>query len=297
MKIYENIEVERDRIQTCINKFGWTSDHNLDWFSVALNQPDGKPAFAEFEDGSGLLVHQYPNSYKIWSDPLSKKSLASSKISEFSKNVLWGEIKEVWCNDASDSIRPELVKDGGLLIGEIDYSLEWPVLNMENYDINLSGGHFKDIRNAKNKFYREHKVQSIDSVEFDKSILHKIIDGWKNTVADKDDYHDHKYHNAIDNDFRGFLAARVFVVDGRPVGINAGYSVINNPKRFSGVIGVHDYSIKELGLVLWLEDFDWVKNAGHKEMDLQGDEGGGLKFKMQFNPTIERKTDTFCIKK
>ena len=60
MKIYENIEAERDRIQACINKFGWTSDHNLDWFSVSLNRLDGKPAFAEFEDGAGILFHNYP---------------------------------------------------------------------------------------------------------------------------------------------------------------------------------------------------------------------------------------------
>ena len=63
------------------------------------------------------------------------------------------------------------------------------------------------------------------------------------------------------------------------------------------MIGIHDYSLTDLGLMLWLEDLEWIKNASYKELDMQGSEGGGLKFKMQFNPTIERKTDTFCIKK
>ena len=77
MKIYENIEAERDRIQACINKFGWTSDHNLDWFSVALNRPEGKPAFAEFEDGTGILFHSYSGEWQIWSDPLCDKKLSA----------------------------------------------------------------------------------------------------------------------------------------------------------------------------------------------------------------------------
>lgn len=81
MKIYENIELERDRVQACINKFGWTSDHNLDWFSIALNRPDGKPAFAEFEDGTGILFHNYSGEWQIWSDPLCDKSLSADKIS------------------------------------------------------------------------------------------------------------------------------------------------------------------------------------------------------------------------
>ena len=85
MKIYENIEAERDRIQACINKFGWTSDHNLDWFSMALNRPDGKPAFAEFEDGAGILFHSYIGEWQIWSDSLCDKNLSADKITEFAK--------------------------------------------------------------------------------------------------------------------------------------------------------------------------------------------------------------------
>ena len=296
MKIYENIEDERDRIQNCINKFGWTSDHNLDWF-VDGTVEDGKPAFVEFEDGAGLLVHQYSGSYEIWSDPVAKKSFSADKISEFAKNILDEKIKKIACNDVSDNIRPELARDGGVSVGETNYSLEWPVLNMEKYDPALTGGYFKDIRNAKSKFYKEHELKAVNKSEFDKKILHKIVDDWENIVGSKDDYNTLKYHNAINNDFRGFLATRVLVVDGNPVGINAGYEVPNNSERFAGIIGVHDYSQKDLGLILWLEDFDWVKKAGYKEMDIQGDEGGGLKFKMQFNPVIEWKTDTFSIMK
>ena len=300
MKFFENIEAERDRIQACINKFGWTSDHNLDWFSVALNRPDGKPAFAEFEDGAGILFHSYPGEWQIWSDPLCDKSLSADKITEFAKFGFKKDIDKVWCNYVSDEIYPLLKSKNELVLDKIDYSLDWPVLYMEQFNLALPGGRSKDIRNARNKFNREHKMEVIDFEKKYSGRLHDVVNNWKNIALLKDEknyVYDFWYYNAIDNSFRGFKTARILNVDGKPVGFNAGYEVVNNPKRFAGAVGIHDYSLTDLGLILWLEDLEWIKNAGYKELDMQGSEGGGLKFKMQFNPVIERKTDTFSIVK
>ena len=296
MKIYENIESERERIQNCIQKYGWTSDHNLDWFVYGKIKKDGIPTFVEFDDMSGLLVHRYSNEWRIWSDPLCNKENASEKISEFSQYAFKEGVGRVWCDDVSDVIYPELIKNNYLKIEDIYYSLSWPILNMETYDLNLPGGNLKEIRNARNKFYREHTLKSVDSIEFDKKNLHEIVENWKKAISAKEDIYDLKYHNAIENNFKGFITARVLVVDGNPVGFNAGYEVPNNPSRFAGVIGIHDYSIKDLGVISWLEDLEWIKKHNYKEVDLQGTENNQeLKFKMQFGPIIERKTDCFSI--
>lgn len=301
MKFYENIGAERDRIQNCIRKFGWTSDHNLDWFADCIVSEDGGPVFVEFSGGTGLLAHRYKDKWRIWSDPLCKKQSASDKIFKFADHVLSDEIREVWCDDVSDTIYPELKNNSSLIINDIYYSLQWPVLDMDKYDTFLPGGHFKDIRNAKNKFYREHEVRVASFSEFKKEDLRKVFYNWKKVISkkqDEKDISDLKYHNAIENNFRAFLTARVFVVDGRPVGLNAGYEVPNAVSRFAGIIGIHDYSLNDLGLMLWLEDLEWIKNAGYKELDMQGSEDdGGLKFKMQFGAKIERKTDTFSIQR
>ncbi len=300
MEFYENIEAERDRIQACINKFGWTSDHNLDWYADSVIEKNAMPVFVEFDDGTGLLAHKYPDKWRIWSDPLSSQDVAVQKIAEFSEFILTGDIKKVWCDDVSDKIYSELQKTDKLKLNEIYYSLLWPVLEMDKHDPSLPGGHFKDIRNAKSKFYREHDVEILEAKDVAKDDLNKIVDDWKKEVIkkQKEDVYDLKYHKAIDNDFRGFLTARVLVADGKPVGFNAGYEVPNNSKIFAGVIGIQNYSLKELSLILWLEDLEWIKNKNYKELDMQGDEeGGGLEFKMQFNPVIERKTDTFSIVK
>lgn len=301
MNFYEDINIEREKIQNCIRKFGWTSDHNLDWFADCILSKDGKPIFVEFSDGTGLLTHKYKNMWRIWSDPLCKKSFAVDKILEFAEQVLDDEVKEVWCDDVSDNIRPALIKNNRLTIGEIYYSLLWPILDMEKYDPNIPGRHFKEVRNARNKLYREHKVQILSPSEIKKEELHDIFYKWENAISekqDKEDIFNLKYHNAVEDNFRAFSTARVLVVDGRPVGINAGYKVPNAPDRFAGIIGIHDYSLNDLGPILWLEDLGWIKNAGYKIYDMQGSEDdGGLKFKMQFGAKIERGTDAFPITK
>ncbi len=298
MKFYENIEAERDRIQACIKKFGWTSDHNLDWWVCGIITPEGVPVFVEFDDGTGLLTHKYLDKWRIWSDPLSGQDVAIQKIIEFTEFIFKEDIKEVWCDDVSDKIYPELQKTSSLRLNEIYYSLSWPIMDIGIYNPMLPGGHFKGMRNAKSKFYREHKVEVIEASQIDKKELNRIVDDWKRLCGEleKGDVYDLRYRLIIDKGFSGFNTARVILVDGQPIGFNAGYEVPNNLGLFAGVIGIHDYSVKEIGLIMYLEDIEWMKNAGYKFYDMQGSgDDGGLKFKMQFEPTIERKTDTFSI--
>ncbi|MDP3792746.1 MAG: hypothetical protein Q8Q89_03365 [bacterium] len=299
MNFYENIEAERDRIEACIKKFGHTSDHNLDWWACSIITTDGVPVFVEFSDGGGLLAHRYPDKWRIWSDPLSKEPDMADRIGEFAIKILEDDkIKELWCDDVSDKIYPELKKNQSLKLNDPYYHLFWPVLDMAKYDPTLPGGHFKEMRNAKSKFYREHKVEVLKTSELSEKDLIKIVDDWQKEVTkkQKEDIYDLKYRRIIKNNFRGFTTARVLVVDGRPVGFNAGYKTPSHPGRFAGVIGIHDYSVKDLGTILWLEDLEWIKNTGYKELDMQGDEeGGGLKLKINLGGKIERKTDTFSI--
>lgn len=301
MKLYNNIEAERDRIQVSIKKFGHTSDHNLDWWACSIITPDGAPVFVQWPDGSGLLTHRYPDKWRIWSDPLFLEADMANRIEEFALEVFQdSKIIEIWCDDVSDKIYSELKNSQSLKLNEPYYYLFWPVLNMAKYDPSLPGGHFKEMRNARNKFYREHKVEILQTSELTEEELLKIVDGWLKEVTkkQKEDVYDLRYRLLIKNNFHGFITARVLVIDNRPVGFNAGYKVPNHPGRFAGVIGLHNYSLKDLGTVLWLEDLDWIKNAGYKELDMQGSENdGGLKLKLQFGGKIERKTDTFSIEK
>lgn len=302
MEFYTNIEAERSWIENSIKKFGHTSDHNLDWFLISAYKEGGEPIFVKFDDNSGLLTHKYFDEWNIWSDPLSDKNSAVDKIVEFVSAVLGAQVKEVLCVDVSENIRNKIMNNKSLGVGEVEYSLFWPVLDMNKYNPSLPGRHFKEIRNARNKFYLEHKVEVVNTSKVNKADLLKIIDSWQHTLTKKDkedieDIYDLKYRRAVANNFKGFLTSRVLLVNGKPVGFNAGYEVVNNQKRFAGVIGIHDYSLNDLGTILWLEDLDWIKNTGYEELDMQGSEdGGGLKLKLRFGAVIERKTETFPIR-
>ncbi len=299
MEFYYKIEDERDRIQESIKKFGHTSDHNLDWWSCSVISFDGVPVFVQWPDGSGILAHKYPDKWRIWSDPLSEESDMAQRIEEFALKIFTEfKPKEIWCDDVADKIYPDLKKIGKIVLGGIYYSLLWPVLDMSKYEPVLPGGEFKDMRTARSKFYREHRVEVLKTDQLPKTDLLKIVDSWLIEVVkkQKEDVYDLKYRKIIEKDFAGFTTARVLMVDGKPTGINAGYEVCNRPNRFAGVVGIHDYSYKDLGTILWLEDLDWIKRAGYKEIDMQGSEDdGGLRLKMKFGSQIERKTDTFSI--
>lgn len=298
MKFYDDIKSERDRIQSCISKFGWTSDHNLDWFADSVITSDGKPVFVQWPDGTGLFAHRYSDQWRIWSDPLCPQKDTAERVKEFALEVLAEEkVKEIWCDDVSDSIYPDL-EQKALNVEPIYYSLFWPVLDLSKFDPTLPGRHFKEMRNAKNKFFNEHELEVIGAKELPKEQLHRMIEKWKGVLhQNKEEVYDLRYHNAIDGNFRGFDSARAMMVDGAPIGINAGYDVPNKPGRFAGVIGIHDYSIRDIGIIFYLEDLEWMKSAGYKEVDLQGsEEDEGLNFKLRFGAVVERKTNTFSIR-
>jgi len=300
MKIIENPLNQRELVERCIKRYGHTSDHNLDWFVCGITAKDGKAVFIEWPDGSGLLTHRYGKEWRIWSNPLSLESAMVDRIAEFALKIFEDKsIEKVWCDFIDDNIRPALVKMSKFKVNDIYYSLLWPVIDMTFYDPKLPGGRLKDLRHARNKFYREHKVAVKPAQSINKEDLHNIVQRWKNNRKNKDEEtYDLWYHCAIDKDFRGFKTARAVMVDGLPVALNAGYEVVNKEERFAGIVGLHDYSSQDLGTIIYLEDLDWIKNAGYKEADMQGsEEDHGLRFKMRFKSTIERKTDTFSIKR
>ena len=168
---------------------------------------------------------------------------------------------------------------------------------MEKFDLELPGKHFKSVRNAKNKFYKEHLVEMISAISVNKQDLHNIVDRWhKQRLFSKiPELYPGRYHNLINADFTGTDSARVMLVDKKTVGFNAGWKTTNNEIEWSACVGIHDFSIKDLGVALLLEDLEWIKKSGYKTCDLGGSEPNALKFKMQFLPEKTYKTYTFYL--
>ena len=151
------------------------------------------------------------------------------------------------------------------------------------------------MRKTKNKFYKNHQVVLLDAREYeDKKSLHLIVDEWRKQRGGNDRVHLFPYHNFIDSNFKGATEARIFMVDAKPCGINAGWPIPNS-NIFYGALGIHDYSLPGLGDALYLEDLDWLKNRGYKKANMGGGEDALTNFKNKFRPESFYKTHIFSV--
>lgn len=298
MNLHENVAAVRELIEETIRRYGFAPEHNIDWFHYAV-EPYQKPIFFSWPDGTGLMTHKEEKEWYTFSEPIAPAGLRGKRIAEFARFALAeSSIKKIVTEARADT-RKEILKSlaPSFKTRSINYTLNWPVMNMEKFDPALPGGHFKSIRHAKGKFYKDHKVGIMDAKAIQKEFLRKIADVWIKARKGTDRAYKHSYINAAVAGFAGLESARAMIVDEKPVGFNAGWKMPNSDQYYAG-IGIHDYSIRDLGLMLYLEDLEWIKNAGYKIADMGGvEKGGPLYFKNQFLPESWYKTFIFSIVK
>lgn len=298
MKIIDDSQIFRPLVERAIQKFGYAPEHNLDWW-VDYTSFKQKPIFVEWPDGSGLLTHKSDKDWNLFSEPLMSQSSSGKQIIEFVEFALSQSGIERVTIEAREETRQRILEalSPSLKAQPIDYTLVWPVMNLQKFDPLMPGNHFKSLRNAKNKFYREHAVEVLDILSISKEELRSIVKKWSAILNSKsmEDVLDYTYFNLIDANFGGTKTARALSVDGNPVGFNAGWTIPNSDIFYSS-IGVHDYSLPDLGVVLYLEDLEWIKSTGYKTADMGGVEvGSPLNFKNQFLPESWYKTFVFSI--
>jgi hypothetical protein len=255
----------------------------------------------EFDNGEGLLTIEERDKKRItvFSSPIASPSRRAKIIIEYLEKIF--ELLEI--EKVIFELESFLYKEvlGGLpknlKARAINYTLTWPVYNLKNLDASLAGGHWKTLRKAKNKFYENYLVSVADAKTYqDKESLRLIINEWRKKRGGSDRSHFSAYNNFIEGDFRGADEARVFIVNNKAVGINAGW-LIPNSNRFYGALGIHNYSLPDLGDVLYLEDLLWLKEHGYKEADMGGGEGALTSFKSKFYPESFYKTNIFSVVK
>lgn len=300
MEIIDDEKIFRPLAEQGIKKFGYAPEHNLDWFFCAT-EPYQKPAWASWSDGSGLLIQKEEKAWYVFVNPIMPKEKTIERILEFMKYAFSQPgLEKVWL-ELEINERKELGE--AIKNQNLTYSMKkakadtWPVMNMEKFDPNLPGGHFKEIRNARNKFYREHKVEIKNAADCSADELKKLVDAWRKVRKARDRVYYNRYYNLIDTAFKCCKTARAVMVDGKLAGLNGGWDIPNSNNSFYAAIGLHDYSIRDLGLILYLDDLVWIKNAGYKTADMGGGEKALTKFKNQFLPESWYKTMLFSVVK
>ena len=60
-------------------------------------------------------------------------------------------------------------------------------------------------------------------------------------------------------------------------------------------IGIHDYSVPDIGTAIYLEDLVWLKEHGYHEADMGGGERSLTAFKNKFYPASSYLSDVFSV--
>ena len=299
MKIIDDPLKERILVESIIKKHGYTPDHNFDWLMYCADERNSHVALWD-EGAVWFYKEDEKKRCTIISDPIASPKNHQKLLRELLKNLFETGIERILFLDVRGGVH-DFYKTGEMGKYAFYYDIVWPVVNVELFNPALPGGKFKEIRNALNKFRREHKIEVRPTDLVDKKEIHAIVDRWfdNRTKAGIEELYPSRYHNMIDGDFRGTESARVMFVDGKAVGFNGGWKTPNKPIEWSAAIGLHDFSVKDLGLALMIEDLVWIKNAGYKTCDLEGSDSQALRFKTQFFPNGYQtyKTYTFWIEK
>ena len=300
MNFFENVSIEQFRIEKIIKKYGYAPEHNFWWYQSQADKNE-KNVFVEFDDGTGLFTIEGKDKKRvtIFSSPIAPPLRRVLIIIEYLQYIFQSsEIKKVKF-ELETPLFKELIEalPSFIKARAINYTLTWPIYDIKSFNPVLTGKHWKTLRKEKNKFYQNHRVNIVDARTYEnKKALHLIIDQWREKRQGHDRSHFFPYHNFIDGNFIGSAEARVFVVDDKAVGINAGW-LIPNSNRFYGALGIHDYSLTDLGDVLYLEDLVWLKMHGYIEADMGGGEDALTYFKSKFLPKSFYKTHIFSVVK
>lgn len=293
---FDNPVVYRRHLLKAVRMYGHAPEHNTFWYQYETH-PDQKPVFVRWPDGLGLMTYKEEDAWYVFSEPLTTPEKKVPILIPFLTYALQEEhIKKVVVEltaKTRKSLRqalPETLRDVS-----INYTLTWPIFDIANFNPALPGRVFKRLRNTRNKFYRTHYINVRDARTVPKTDLHSIAERWKKMRGGADGTYDHRYRNLIENNFAGTQTARAIFVDGKVVAINAGWPVANRPGHYYAAVGIHDYSVPDVGVITNLEDLEWIKNAGYQTADFGGGEKALTNFKKQFGPSSYYKTFVFSI--
>ena len=297
MEVITDILGSKNIIMDSINKHGHAPEHNF-WYFYNLACRNEKCTYFRFENDCAIMAVSYKNS-SSWmiSEVLAPDNDKLKIFEEFLAHALLKlKLKKVFVLVSSDFRKriQKMAKGNYHLSSSRTYYS--PVFNLKKFDENLPGKSWKKIRNIKNRFYRENKVDVVPSSDIKKSKLKDIVTQWNKNKKWRGRAEIEKYLNFIDNGFEGAKYARTLVIDGKPSTITAGWDVPNSSVYYSA-IGMHNYKYKYLSEIANLDDLIYLKKMRNYAVNLGTSDKSLLTFKKKFMPQSILKSHYFSIRR
>ena len=297
MKIISNLEKGNSLVKKSIDKYGSSAQHNFELFlNYAMNNEEC--IFLDADSQKGLMTYKKGKTWKIFTDPLCKKSDMLEIIIKAIDFILENQkAKKIIMEDISEDLRKKIVEfsEGkNFRVLKPSYSLFWPVINLNDFSEEMPGKKWKKFRKIRNNFFRENKVAFKGIKEIDKKEIKDLLERWKKNRRDNDRIHFVQYLKFIENSFEGLDLFRAMEVNGQIRSIYGGWKIPNSNSYYS-FLGIHDYTLEDLGEISYLDELMVAKKMGIELLDLGGIEKEHLGFKMKFHPSRMYRTDTFSI--
>jgi hypothetical protein len=272
----------KDLIEESIASYGSCVEHNYNYFCTQETKKY-KPVFAYFGDKKGMLLVDYgKNSWHILMDPLCPENEKASLIKIFLE-----EIKpKSFQIETTPALRKELTtlfKNTNIKIGTVRAKYVTPIIYLDGWNPELDGSDFSNLRKAKRRFFRDHKIDILHPAQADQKELKEMVIAWKNNRKSSDNAQYHEYINFFNQGFPGAAASIMLRIDGKIRAAASGWVIPNDGRVYFG-ISLHDYSMPELGDLLTLLFLDELKSLGFKRLDFGSSDEKLLQYKKKFNP-------------
>ena len=286
---------DKGKIKKIIAMNGHAAEHNYNHF-LNIGQIYDSTSFVA-SGNKGIMSYMDGTDMWCYSDPLAPKEERLKMFIEFLQWAFDNGSKKVRAEVSEDLWKKitEAVKSGYRCI-KPSYIYQWPIFDLKKWDPLLSGSHFKSLRNAKNSFYKEHKVEVIDARKLKKEGIRRFIGKWKKMRGGTDKTHTEHYMSAVESGFEGYDSTRAIIVDGNIGAITGGWKVLHS-NDFYSQLGLINYEMKGVGDIAYIEDLNFLKNAGYAHADFGGSTPEMMSFKNKFLPSSVYKTVEFSIKK
>lgn len=297
MKVCRDIKKNKVKIIGSINKFGFSPEHNY-YHYIYKQTPYKRCVFFDFGRKRGLMA-MFNEKSSVWYVPTEALAPAGERLGIFLEflNYAIGKKKAkkavVECGKDFKSVLFNRLKGSKYKL-RINYTLHWPVYDIESWDGQLKGKQWKKFRNIRNRFCNRSQVEFKNPRKISESILKSILFSWHKRRYSRDRVDLGYYLNIIDGNFRGFESARALSINGEPCSISAGWKIPNS-NNFYYAVGIFNYKHKYLGDFINLDDLIHIKKIGYRHVDLGGSDKALLSFKSKFKPKTIYKTYVFSI--
>lgn len=290
----------KDKIQSCINKFGNMPEHNLHHYFYNETSST-RNAFFYFGGGKSILATL--SRANVWSmvcdGVLCSEDEKADLLLEFCSYCLNEKKGKKVVLEISDDVYYQLKgrvagRNFKFRIGKITYPSYWPVIKLQFWDETLNGSEFYELRKIKNYFDRKNGISIMDSKQLEKRLLKDMVYEWKGKRRGKDRAFYRHYIKLIDNGFNGTDYSMSVCIEGKPSSILCGWRVPNS-NCFHLAVALHNYAANGLGEYMYLQCLNELKKKSYEEVNLGGSWDNLLLFKEKFKPHYMYRTFKFSV--